>query len=122
MRSPASFSRSSFGLLATDDGRDIAPDVRVHPEMPWFGSAGRRQTEHILNRMEKVCRAGGSRLGDVVWTQNFYTDFSEFAASLEVWQRAFPKAPPAALVCGVKAPQWVRGCTIQMDAVAIVAR
>ncbi len=110
------------GIFAADDGREIAPQARIHPDMPWFGAAGRRQTEHILSQMEKICQAGGSRLADVVWTQNFYTDFSEFDASREVWERVFPKAPPAALVCGVRPPQWVRGCTIQMDAVAIVAR
>ncbi|MEE8109698.1 MAG: Rid family hydrolase, partial [bacterium] len=110
------------GLLATDGNQEIAPGVGVHPEMPWFGSAGGQQTEHILQNMEKVCRAGGSSLKNVVWTQNFYTDLSGFWASLEVWRKAFAKAPPAALVCAVKPPQWIRGCTIQMDAVALASR
>ena len=110
------------GLLATDGKMEISPGAMVHPEMPWFGSAGRQETDHILKNMEAICRAGGSSLKDVVWTQNFYTDLSQFDASLDIWQTAFPKQPPAALVCGVRPPHWIRGCSVQMDAVAIASR
>ncbi len=110
------------GLLASDGKMEISSEAMVHPEMPWFGSSGEQETEHILQNMEAICRTGNSSLKDVVWTQNFYTDLSLFNASLEVWQAAFPKKPPAALACGVRSPHWIRGCSIQMDAVAIVSK
>ena len=40
---------------------------------PWFASSGKKQTAFILDCMEAICRAGGSSLKNVVWTQNFYS-------------------------------------------------
>jgi enamine deaminase RidA (YjgF/YER057c/UK114 family) len=108
------------GIQATDSRGGIAPEARVHPEMPWFGCAGRMQTDLILDRMAKVCRAAGTNLSKVVWTQNFYTDLRDFQGSLESWQRCFPKAPPASFVCAVKPPHRVGDGSILIDAVAVV--
>jgi enamine deaminase RidA (YjgF/YER057c/UK114 family) len=108
------------GIQAADSQGGIAPEARIHPEMPWFGCAGRMQTDLILNRMVKVCRAAGSSLAKVVWTQNFYTDLRDFQGSLESWQRHFPKAPPASFVCAVKPPHRVAEGSILIDAVAVV--
>jgi len=107
------------GLCATETGEGSAPEARIHPEMPWFGSAGRRETDHILKHMSAICRAAGSRLENVVWMQGFYTDLREFQASLESWERHFPKTPPAAFVAGVHGPHFVPECSILFDAVAI---
>jgi enamine deaminase RidA (YjgF/YER057c/UK114 family) len=109
------------GLYATDSWDGPAADAALHPEMPYFGSAGRRQTEDILRRAGAICRAGGARLEDILWMQAYYTDLREFPSSLEAWQRTFPEAPPAAFATGVEAPQAVPGCSIAMDAVALTA-
>ncbi|MFQ5915041.1 MAG: RidA family protein [Nitrospinota bacterium] len=110
------------GLYATDSENEIAAEARLHPEMPWFGSSGKKQTACILKKMEKICRAAGSDLRNVAWTQNFYVDLSEFQPSLDIWQTCFPKAPPASFVCAVKRPHLIPDCTILVDAVALISR
>lgn len=107
------------GLYASGSGDESAPEARVHPEMPWFGCSGRMQTDFILERMSRVCRAAGTDLANVVWTRNFYTDLRDFQGSLESWQRHFPEAPPATSVCAVKKPHQVPDCSILIDAVAV---
>ena len=109
------------GLYATDTWDAPSADAALHPEMPYFGSFGRRQTESILRRAAAICRAAGAQLEDILWMQAYYTDLREFQASLDAWQQAFSEAPPAAFAAGVEAPHAVPGCSIAMDAVALTA-
>jgi len=109
------------GLYATDTWDGPASDAALHPEMPYFGSAGGRETEIILRRAGAICRAAGARIEDILWTQAYYTDLREFQASLAAWRKAFPEAPPAAFATGVEAPHAVPGCSVAMDAVALAA-
>jgi enamine deaminase RidA (YjgF/YER057c/UK114 family) len=108
------------GIYATDFTGGLAPEARLHPEMPWFGSSAKKQTDYILKNMAGVCRGAGTHLKNVVWTQNFYTDLRDFYPSLEVWQQYFPEDPPASFVGAVKTPQLIPDCTILFDAVAVV--
>ena len=108
------------GLCATDFKIGLAPEARVHPDAPWFASSGKKQTAFILDCMEAICRAGGSSLKNVAWTQNFYSRPEDVCASMEVWNERFPSEPPATLVAGVGSPVFGVGCTIHIDAVAAV--
>jgi enamine deaminase RidA (YjgF/YER057c/UK114 family) len=109
------------GLCATDFTGGLAPPARISPAAPWFASSGRKQTAFILDCMEAICRAGGSRIENVVWTQNLYSHPADVAASMETWNARFPGEPPAALIAGVGTPVLGDGCTICIDAVAAVA-
>jgi enamine deaminase RidA (YjgF/YER057c/UK114 family) len=108
------------GMYATDFGEGLAPEARINPNLPWFGSFSKKQTEYILKDMDAVCRAAGTRLENIVWMQNFFTDPRDFHPSSEVWQAHFPNDPPAALIGQVQTPQLIPDCTIMMDAVAVV--
>jgi enamine deaminase RidA (YjgF/YER057c/UK114 family) len=108
------------GLCATDFKSGLAPEARVNAATPWFGSSGKKQTTFILDCMESICRAGGSSLNNVVWTQNLYSRPEDLFPSMEVWNERFPKEPPATLVAGVSSSVLGQGCTIHIDAVAVV--
>jgi enamine deaminase RidA (YjgF/YER057c/UK114 family) len=108
------------GLCATDFESGLAPEARVNAATPWFGSSGKKQTTFILDCMESICRAGGSSLNNVVWTQNLYSRPEDLFPSMEVWNERFPKEPPATLVAGVSSSVLGQGCTIHIDAVAVV--
>jgi enamine deaminase RidA (YjgF/YER057c/UK114 family) len=108
------------GLCATDFRGGLAPEARVHPDAPWFASSGKKQTSYILDCMEAICRAGGSSLKNVAWTQNFYSQPEDACPSMETWNERFPSEPPAALVAGVGNLAFGKGCTIHIDAVAAV--
>jgi len=108
------------GLCATDFKSGLAPEARTNAATPWFASGAKKQTAFILDCMESICRAGGSSLKNVVWTQNFHSRPEDLFPSMEVWNERFPSEPPAALVAGVGSPVFGEGCTIYIDAVAAV--
>jgi enamine deaminase RidA (YjgF/YER057c/UK114 family) len=80
-------------------------------------SSGKKQTVFILDCMDAICRAGGTNLKNVAWTQNFYSRADDLFPSMEVWNEV---EPPATLVAGVGSPVFGDGCTIHIDAVAAV--
>jgi enamine deaminase RidA (YjgF/YER057c/UK114 family) len=108
------------GLCATDFKSGLAPEARVNAATPWFDSSGKKQTTFILDCMQSICLAGGSSLNNVVWTQNLYARPEDLFPSMEVWNERFPKEPPATLVAGVSSSVLGQGCTIHIDAVAVV--
>jgi enamine deaminase RidA (YjgF/YER057c/UK114 family) len=108
------------GLCATDFKTGLAPGARINPEAPWFASGAKKQTAFILDCMASICRAGGSTLKNVVWTQNLYSRPEDLYPSMEVWNERFPSEPPATLIAGVGSPVLGEGCTIHIDAVAAV--
>ena len=107
------------GLSAMDANGVMAEAARVNPAAPWFGSAGKKQMTYILDNLDSICRAGGSSLEQVVWTQNLYTNPADLFPSMEVWNERFPAAPPASLVAGVDRHILRHDCTIYVDAMAI---
>ncbi|HEY1365305.1 MAG TPA: RidA family protein [Xanthobacteraceae bacterium] len=110
------------GLCATDFKGALAPRARVEPAAPWFHSAAKKQTNFILDCLDAICRAGGTSLDNVVWTQNLLARPEDLFAAMEAWNERFPSEPPAALVAGVGRPVLGDGCTILIDAVATVDR
>jgi 2-iminobutanoate/2-iminopropanoate deaminase len=108
------------GLCATDFKGGVASHAQTNPAISWFQSSGKKQTAYILDCMEVICRAGGTSLKSVAWTQNFYSRAEDVFPSMEVWNDRFPFEPPAALVAGVGSPVFGEGCTIHMDAVAAI--
>jgi enamine deaminase RidA (YjgF/YER057c/UK114 family) len=106
------------GLSATDFKSGLVPQARTSAGAPWFGSSAKRQTSIILDYMDTICRAGGSSLGNVAWTENFYARPEDVFGSMEVWKERFPNAPPATTVAGVGRPVLGNDCTIYIDAVA----
>jgi enamine deaminase RidA (YjgF/YER057c/UK114 family) len=108
------------GQYATESWEGIAPQAGRHPEMPWFGSSAAQQTEHIIERMARICRAAGTRIENMVWTQALYTDLRDFQPSLDVWEQRFSRDAPACFAAGVASPHAVPDCSILMDGVAII--
>jgi enamine deaminase RidA (YjgF/YER057c/UK114 family) len=108
------------GLCASDFKGGLAPEARVNPGAPWFASNAKKQTTFILDCLDAICRAGGSRLANVAWTQNFYARPEDLLPSMEIWNERFPSEPPASLVAGVGRPVLGEDCNIYVDAVAAV--
>jgi len=105
-------------LCASDGDGGIVPGARVNPAAPWFGSTAKRQTEHIVGQLEAICRAAGTSLKNVAWTQNMFVRPEEFEPSREAWSQAFGADLPASLVIGVEGPLLAGGCTLMVDAIA----
>ena len=101
------------GLMAIDkDG--LIEAARVNPAQPYFGSGTQAQMHYLLTNAEKICRAAGTSLANVVRIQQFHTDLGEFYPAWQVWQRHLPgRHLPFSAVEVPFAP--VPGCTVQLD-------
>src|SRR5258708_6992098 len=78
----------------------------------------RKQTRYVLNNIRSVLKAAGCDLEDVVKSQGFVTDLSDFLSFDEVWKEFFPSPPPRTTVqvSGLLVP----GCRIEIDLTAVL--
>lgn len=77
------------GLLAIDAGGLIA-EARYDRAQPYFGSSVQVQMQYMLANAEKLCRAAGTSLANVVRVQQFHTDLADFYPAYQVWQHYLP--------------------------------
>lgn len=82
------------GALATDFKTGVAPEARINPAFPFYGSAIKRETRYILDNLAKTFRAAGASLESVVKAQVFLTDMADFNGFDEVWSEFFPTPVP----------------------------
>jgi enamine deaminase RidA (YjgF/YER057c/UK114 family) len=100
-------------MLAIDAGGLVA-GARVDPRQPRFGSSIQAQMDAILRQAEKLCRAAGTSLANVVRIQQFHTNLDEFYPAYQQWERHLPQQHlPFSAVEVPFLP--VPGCTVQLD-------
>ena len=80
----------------------MAPEAKVDPAFPYYGSPIKKQTRYILTNLKRTFEAAGSSLDQVVKAQVFLTDLNDFCAfdesgrsSSRTRRRAAPSARPA---------------------------
>ncbi len=78
------------GLMAVDADGALAPQVRMDPRQPLFGSAVQLQMAHMLAQAERICRKAGTSLANVVRVQQFHTDLADFNGAYQAWQAHLP--------------------------------
>lgn len=101
------------GMLAIDEN-GLVDAARIDPAQPYFGSSVQAQMHAILESAQKICRAAGTSLNNVVRIQQYHTDLTEFYPACEVWGRCLPgQHLPFSAVQVPFLP--VPGCTVQLD-------
>ena len=78
------------GLMAVDAGGALAPQARIDPRQPHFGSAVQLQMAHMLAQAERICRKAGTALANAVRVQQFHTDLADFNGAYQAWQQQVP--------------------------------
>jgi len=106
------------GQIASDYRTGVAPEARVDPAFPFYGSDIKRQTRYALENLGRTFKAAGTSLDQVVKAQVFHTELTNFAAFDEVWREFFPTPPPRTTVgtTGLLVP----GCLVEIDLIAAV--
>jgi enamine deaminase RidA (YjgF/YER057c/UK114 family) len=102
------------GMLAADR-EGLVREARTDPRQPYFSSSIEAQMECLLDEAERICRAAGTSLENVVRIQQYHTDLSELYAACSVWQRRLRGKPLPLSAIEVPAPLIVPGCTVQLD-------
>ena len=101
------------GLLAIDRN-GLIDAARVDPAQPHFGSSVQAQMDYLLANAQKLCKAAGTSLANVVRIQQFHTNLNDFYPAYQVWQQHLPgQFLPYSAVEVPFLP--VPGCTVQLD-------
>ncbi len=101
------------GLLATD-GAGLVRAARHDPAQPYFGSSVQAQMQAMLENAQKICRAAGTSLANVVRIQQYHTDLGDFYPAYQVWEQHLPDQHlPFSAVQVPFLP--VPGCSVQLD-------
>jgi len=74
------------GLMAID-ARGLVDAARVEPAAPFFQSPCRSQMADILAKADRIFRAAGTDLRNVVRTLHFHTDLSGTLDAYREWER-----------------------------------
>lgn len=102
------------GLMAIDEN-GLVESATVDPGQPHYQSSVLAQAECILENAEKLCRAAGTSLANVVRIQQFHTDIGEFYPVHRAWQRHLGERALPFTAVEVPSPLPVPGCTLLMD-------
>jgi enamine deaminase RidA (YjgF/YER057c/UK114 family) len=106
------------GLLAIDRNGLIGA-ARPDPQQPFFGSSVQEQMDYLLRNAERLCRAAGTSLSNVVRIQQYHTDLSEFYPAYQIWERHLPEQHlPFSAIEVPFLP--VPGCTVMLELWAYV--
>lgn len=94
------------GIAAEDPetGQVVAGDIKV-------------QTRRVLDTMQAILEAAGSRMENVVKVTVFLTDIRDKPAFDEVYREYFPRDAPGRMSCAVVAIN--PGVLIEIDAIAV---
>ena len=105
------------GQIASDYVTGVAPEARVDPAFPYYGSDIQRQTRYVLENLRKTFEAAGVGLEDVVKAQVFMADLDDFVYFDQVWKEFFSDPPPRTTVgtTGLLVP----GTLVEIDLVAV---
>ncbi len=102
------------GLMAIDEN-GLVEAAAIDPGQPHYQSSAAAQAECILENAERLCRAAGTSLANVVRVQQFHTDIGEFYPVHRAWQRHLGDRALPFTAVEVPSPLPVPGCTLLMD-------
>jgi enamine deaminase RidA (YjgF/YER057c/UK114 family) len=108
----------SAQMAIDSDGRLIA--AAKDARQARFGSRAQVQAEHIIDNIEKLCRAAGTSLHNIVRVLQFHTDLDEFYPVYQVWERRLGGRPLPFSAVEVPAPLPTPGATLMIEAWAYV--
>jgi len=108
------------GQLASDFVNGVAPEARVDPNFPYYGSAVEKQTDYTLDNCNKVLKAAGTSLDRVVKAQVFMTSLHNFHGMDKIWRRHFQTFPPRTTVELAGEGLLVPGTLVEIDLIAAV--
>jgi enamine deaminase RidA (YjgF/YER057c/UK114 family) len=108
--------------LPIDRHGAVPDELRHDSALPYFRLNARRQAELLLERIARICEAGGSSLANVCKVHAFLDDLERLPEVLAAWSNAFAADPPAltALGMGGGAPLLAPGAHVQLDCISYV--
>ncbi len=123
LHAPHAVQSGSFvfvsGLYATDFETGIP--VRSDPRFPFAGKTDvELQAEYILDNLQKILRAAGTKLDQVVKTEVYLAEPALLPWIEVVWREWFPKDPPARTVIEVGYEHLIPGALLEVFAIAVV--
>jgi enamine deaminase RidA (YjgF/YER057c/UK114 family) len=108
--------------LPIDRHGAVPDELRRDSALPYFRLNARDQAELLLDRIARICEAGGSSLANVCKVHAFLDDLERLPEVLAAWGNAFAADPPAltALGMGGGAPLLAPGAHVQLDCISYI--
>jgi enamine deaminase RidA (YjgF/YER057c/UK114 family) len=104
--------------MAYDRQGRLAEGMIRKPAFPWYGSPGKAQMHYMMNNVQQICEAAGTRVENIVRRVCFHSDFQWFAESIEAWAGYFPGCKPASTTIKLEDPLIVPGANTLLDLIA----
>jgi enamine deaminase RidA (YjgF/YER057c/UK114 family) len=103
-----------------DQDGGLAPGMIRSPAFPWYGSPGRTQMHYMMQNVQRICEAAGTRIENIVRRVCFHSDFQWFAESVSAWAEYFPDRKPASTTIRLHEPFVVPGANTLLNLIAYV--
>ncbi len=100
--------------LVTGDFVFVAGQRPTHPATGEMASDIAGQTEQCIKNVEQILIAAGSSLANVVRSNVYLSDLSNFAPMNEVYSKMFPQPYPVRTTIGCQ----LRGILIEIEVIA----
>ncbi len=101
------------GLVAADEGGVVAA-ARRDVDAPYLSSPIEAQMTWLLDGAQRICRAAGTSLSNVVRLHQYHTELHDLLLACRQWQHALGGQPLP--ISAVRTPAMpVPGCTVQLD-------
>jgi enamine deaminase RidA (YjgF/YER057c/UK114 family) len=78
------------------------------------------QIAYIFKRLDGICRAGGTTLGNLLRLRGYVTDVRDSRLIYAALKRAVPTEPPCVCITSIPGPFQIPGASVMIDAVAYV--
>lgn len=106
------------GHFATDFKTPLPPEAQL-PFAP-YGNPMRLQADYVLKHLKIATEAAGASFDDVVSAVVYTNDIQDTPVLEEVWQKYFPKNPPARTIIPVVGHGGSKDHCIEVDVIAII--
>jgi enamine deaminase RidA (YjgF/YER057c/UK114 family) len=110
----------SSEAVRTGDLLWISGQLAAHVRDSSSGPDIRLELEAIFERLDAICRAGGTELSNLLQLRAFVTDLADGYAVHATLKAVVEDDPPTVLITEVPGPMILPGCTVTVDGVAYV--
>ena len=95
--SPIDWTSGALNPIHLGDPTPLAKEAWSNPNL-WHDSPVERQTDYVLQKLDKIAKAAGTTLDKAVKAEVYIGHPNDFAGMDRVWRQWFPKNPPARVV------------------------
>ena len=108
------------GQLATDFKCGVPPEAQPDPNFPFHSSKIKHQVEYIFGTVDRLCKAAGTSIENLVRRRVHYVDLNDLAEAENIWAERLGDRLPPTTSFRIEGSLPVPGCLVQYDLIAFI--